>query len=59
MTALLPEFFPGLTGFQWDAGNSEKNGRRHRVTRTEAEQVILNRPVVVASPAPHAEAKGR
>ena len=26
---LLPEFFPGVTGFQWDAGNSEKNWLQH------------------------------
>ena len=26
---LLPEFFPGATGFQWDEGNSEKNWLRY------------------------------
>jgi len=45
---LIPEFFPHLTGFEWDDGNSDKNWVRHRVTRAEAEQVFLNRPLLVA-----------
>jgi uncharacterized DUF497 family protein len=45
---LIPEFFPGLTGFQWDEGNSDKNWRRHHVRQAEAEQVFLNRPLVMA-----------
>jgi uncharacterized DUF497 family protein len=49
---LIPEFFPGVTGFEWDGGNSGKSRRRHGVTQTEAEQVFLNRPLLVAdSPA--------
>jgi uncharacterized DUF497 family protein len=46
--SLVPEFFPEIEGFQWDDGNSEKNWARHGVTRTEAEQVFLNRPLIVA-----------
>lgn len=44
----LPEFLPDIEGFQWDDGNSSKNWTRHRVSQTEAEQVFLNRPLVVA-----------
>jgi uncharacterized DUF497 family protein len=44
---LLPEFFPDIEGFQWDEGNSSKNWSRHQVSQTEAEQVFLNRPLVV------------
>ena len=44
---LLPEHFPGITGFEWDAGNSEKNWLRHQVAQFEAEQLFLNRPIVV------------
>ncbi len=44
----LPDFFPDIEGFQWDQGNSSKNWARHRVSQTEAEQVFLNRPLVVA-----------
>jgi uncharacterized DUF497 family protein len=43
----LPEFFPDIEGFQWDEGNSSKNWTRHNVSQTEAEQVFLNRPLVV------------
>lgn len=44
---LLPEFFPDIEGFQWDEGNASKNWTRHRVSQTEAEQVFLNRPLIV------------
>lgn len=44
---LLPEFFPGVTGLQWDAGYSEKNWLQHGVTQAEAEQVFFNGPIVV------------
>jgi uncharacterized protein len=45
--ALLPEFFWGVTGFEWDEGNSVKLWRRHSVTQSEAEQVFMNRPIIV------------
>ena len=45
--ALIPEFFPDVEGFQWDEGNSSKNWPRHGISQTEAEQVFVNRPVVV------------
>ncbi len=45
----LPNFLPDIEGFQWDQGNSSKNWTRHRVSQTEAEQVFLNRPPVVAA----------
>ena len=44
---LIPEFFPQVTGFEWDDGNSDKNWLQHRVTRAEAEQVFLNRPLLL------------
>lgn len=36
------------TGFEWDEGNSEKNWIKHKVTRSECEQIFFNRPLVVA-----------
>ena len=45
----LQEFFPKVEGFQWDEGNGSKNWTRHQVSQTEAEQVFLNRPLVVAA----------
>ena len=46
---LLSEFWPDVDGFQWDDGNASENWTRHQVSQTEAEQVFLNRPLVVAS----------
>lgn len=46
--SLIPEFFPHVTGFEWNDGNSDKNWLRHRVTRADAEQVFLNRPLLLA-----------
>ena len=46
---ILPEFVPDVQGFQWDEGNASKNWTRHQVSQTEAEQVFLNRPLVVVA----------
>jgi hypothetical protein len=50
---LLPEYLPELTGFQWDAGSSEKNWLAHDVTPAETEQVFFNRPVLIMPDAAH------
>jgi hypothetical protein len=55
----VPEFFPKITAFEWDEGNSEKNWRRHQVLRAEAEQVFLNRPVVVVDDPSHSSTEPR
>jgi uncharacterized DUF497 family protein len=55
--ALLSEFFETVEGFQWDEANSSKNWARHAVSQTEAEQVFLNRPVVVTGARPGPEAR--
>jgi hypothetical protein len=57
--APVAEFFPGITGFQWDEGNSEKNWSRHRVTQAEAEQVFLNRPILVSGDLKHSAEEAR
>jgi uncharacterized protein len=41
--------------FDWDGGNAEKLWQRHRVSQAEAEQVFLNRPLVVAEDETHSE----
>lgn len=55
--ALLLEFFQNVEGFQWDEANSSKNWTRHEVSQTEAEQVFLNRPVVLTDARPGAEVR--
>ena len=57
--SLLPEYFPHRTGFQWDAGNSDKNWLVHDVSHAETEQVFFNRPVVVMPDVPHSQAEAR
>lgn len=57
--ALLPEFFVDLEGFQWDEGNSSKNWTSHGVSQSEAEQVFLNRPVVVTGDVAHSGREAR
>ncbi len=52
---VLEEFLAGLEGFDWDAGNSDKNWRNHKVRQAEAEQVLLNRPVMFASDLKHSQ----
>lgn len=56
---LLPEYFPDLTGFDWDAGNSDKNWLAHDVTQGETEQAYFNRPVIVAWDSLHSQAETR
>ncbi|MBI3896567.1 MAG: BrnT family toxin [Acidobacteria bacterium] len=56
---LAPEFFQNIVGFQWDEGNSQKNWRRHGVTQTEAEQVFLNRPLVIGDDTKHSTREQR
>lgn len=45
----LEDLVAGLEGFEWDAGNSDKNWLRHDVRQAEAEQALLNTPLVVAA----------
>ena len=46
---VLDEFLAGLEGFEWDANNRQ----------AEAEQVLLNRPVVFAPDLKHSRAEAR
>ncbi len=46
-------------GFQWDHGNAPKLWKRHKVIPDEAEQVFLNRPIVVAPDIAHSRTEFR
>lgn len=48
-----------VTGFQWDAGNQDKSWERHRVSRSECEQVFFNRPFLLSDDQPHSEDEPR
>ena len=56
---LLPEYFPDLTGFQWDAGNSEKNWLAHDASQAETEQAFFNRPVLIMPDVRHSQVETR
>ncbi len=57
--SVLGELLAGLEGFEWDAGNSDKNWRNHEVRQAEAEQALLNRPVVFAADVKHSRTEAR
>lgn len=39
--------FPEFSRFDWDAGNRDKNWRRHKVLWWECEEVFFNQPLYV------------
>ncbi|MCU7500514.1 MAG: BrnT family toxin, partial [Ignavibacteria bacterium] len=41
------------TEFDWDIGNWDKNYYKHNVTRTEAEEVFFNRPILLSTDKKH------
>jgi uncharacterized DUF497 family protein len=49
----------GVTGFQWDQGNLEKNWLKHAVSPLECEQVFFNQPLVVAPDLKHSQHEER
>jgi len=55
----LEELAVDLEGFEWDAGNSEKNWRRHQVTQSQCEQVFANVPLVIAAATKHSTDESR
>jgi uncharacterized protein len=57
--APLEDLLAGLTGFEWDAGNVDKSQHKHGVSPAEAEQALLNRPVVVSEDESHSRREAR
>ena len=58
----MPGFADDLaqcTGFQWDAGNADKNWDLHQVSQGECEQVFFNRPLFVAPDIEHSQREPR
>ena len=56
---ILDEFIADLDGFEWDDGNSDKNWLQHGVRQTEAEQALLNRPLVFVVDLKHSQQEPR
>ena len=57
--APFPDDLAQCTGFQWDAGNAEKNWDLHHVTKAECEQIFFNRPIRVAPDEKHSRQEPR
>jgi len=55
----MKNLFEKCEGFQWDAGNSEKNFYKHKVTNSECEQVFFNQPIIVVDDTKHSEDENR
>ncbi len=55
----FPDDLADCTGFQWDAGNADKNWERHQVTQGECEQVFFQRPLRIARDPAHSQAEPR
>jgi hypothetical protein len=55
----LGELIEAVEGFEWDAGNSEKNWKRHQVTQSECEQLFGNLPLLLSATAKVGEAESR
>ncbi|MBK7229770.1 MAG: BrnT family toxin [Ignavibacteriales bacterium] len=55
----MKEIFEKCEGFQWDAGNSNKNLIKHSVTNPECEQVFFNQPIIIVDDSKHSEQEKR
>jgi uncharacterized protein len=55
----MDELLDSCKGFQWDAGNLEKNWVKHKVSQNECEQVFFNLPIIVKDDTKHSAAERR
>lgn len=51
--------FDQITGFEWDAGNREKNWQKHGVSTAECEEIFFNTPLVVRPDPAHSTDEAR
>ena len=51
--------FDHISGFEWDAGNSDKNWEKHGVSNAECEEMFFNAPLVVRSDPSHSQEESR
>ncbi|MFI5202571.1 MAG: BrnT family toxin [Candidatus Kapaibacterium sp.] len=49
----IAERLKRCVGFQWDAGNSEKNWIKHGVSRAESEEAFDNLPLILSEDEMH------
>ena len=51
--------FRAISGFDWDAGNRDKNRHKHGVTTSECEEVFFNLPFLSQPDLEHSKAEAR
>lgn len=55
----MKETFEGISGFEWDDGNREKNKIKHGVSTGESEQVFFNEPLIILNDKKHSQIEQR
>jgi hypothetical protein len=55
----FPQTLAEYAGFEWDAGNTTKNWKLHKVTQGEIEQAFFNRPILIAADEKHSQREAR
>jgi uncharacterized DUF497 family protein len=53
------QVLPDFEGFDWDAGNRDKNWRRHNVAWWECEEIFFNQPLLFLPDPKHSGAEPR
>ena len=51
--------YPDFVGFDWDAGNHDKNYKKHSVLSVECEQIFFNKPLVLLEDPKHSFSEKR
>jgi uncharacterized DUF497 family protein len=55
----VKDIISSCEGFEWDAGNSNKNWYLHSVTDSECEDVFFNLPLIVAADTKRSDSEKR
>ena len=59
MDASWKIFIDQCQGFDWDAGNLDKNWEKHKVSPSECEQVFFNLPLLLMDDSAHSDNEKR
>ncbi|MBF0318192.1 MAG: BrnT family toxin [Nitrospirae bacterium] len=55
----MADFIDEVEGFEWDAGNMDKNILKHNVHRQECEEVFFNKPLSIREDTLHSKVESR
>ncbi len=55
----MEKSFKGISGFEWDGGNREKNKIKHDVSTGESEQIFFNEPLIILNDIKHSQTEQR